>query len=122
MATLYDTNGYVDPFKKTHFNELNEKTDDKYGRLRGVFEAAIDQASNGKGKERHANDDEPFEDQQIVEIAKRLSGNIAAGPLQQVVKKVYESGRLTKENAIKELLGAQNYLAAAIIVYEDSPD
>ena len=52
----------------------------EYSRLESVFKMAVEQASEGKGKERHATVGESFEHQQIVEIGKRLSGNIAAGP------------------------------------------
>lgn len=41
-------------------------------------------------------------------------------PLGQAVKKIYESQRLpTKQPAIAELLGAINYIAAAVIVLEE---
>lgn len=93
---------------------------DEYSRLSGVFQAALEQASEGKGKARHANKGERFEDQQIVEIAMRLSGNPAAGPLFQAVKKIYESGRFDNSGAaVNELYGAIVYIAAAIIVMED---
>lgn len=89
-----------------------------YEGLQNVFKNAVEQASAGKGKERHATEGESFEEQQIVEIGKRLQGNPAAGPLYQAVKKIYESGRLPKERAIAELRGALNYTAAAIILRE----
>lgn len=84
-----------------------------YVALGMVYAEAIDQAAMGKGKERHASD-ENFEDQQIVEINKRLGSE--DGALFQAVKKIYESKRLPFERAKAELLGAMNYLAAAIIV------
>lgn len=88
-----------------------------YQSLKSVFNEAVDQAENGKGKERHASG-EPFENQQIVEIAVRLKDHPMAGPLQQVVKKIYESGRLGYEKGRIELLGAINYLAAAVIGWD----
>lgn len=91
-------------------------TDIAYASLRHVLDKAFSQASEGKGKERHAEEGEPFEKQQIVEIGKRLQGNAAAGPLFQAVKKIYESGRLDDEKGIHELYGAINYIAAAIIL------
>ena len=93
-----------------------------YGRLKSVQRRAYEQASAGKGKERHATAGEAFEDQQICEISRRLKGHAAGGPLFQVVKKSYESGRLPKQRAIAELLGAMNYLAAAIIIMDELPE
>lgn len=95
-----------------------DELDDGYELLRGVLAKAVDQAKNGKGKERHAVDGEAFEDQQILEICERL-GNPGFA-LGQVVKKVYESTRLPPERAEAELLGAINYLAAAIIYLEQT--
>ena len=83
-----------------------------YSSLKKVLDEALLQASEGKGKERHASDGEAFEDQPICEIARRLDG----GPLYQVVKKVYESVRLPGEAGVRELLGAINYIAAEIIL------
>ena len=84
-----------------------------YFSLSAVFEEAFQQASNGKGKERHASEGEAFEDQPICEMARRLGHS---GPLYQAVKKIYESQRLEGERGVRELLGAINYIAAAIIV------
>ena len=89
---------------------------DDYSLLDVVLSDARNQAASGKGKERHAVDGEPFERQQICEIGRRLRGNVAAGPLFQAVKKVYESGRLEGEAGVAELLGAINYISAAVIL------
>ena len=89
----------------------------KYDSLYKVLLSAYNQASNGKGKERHQlNDDEPFEKQKICEIARRLSTDYNLG---QAVKKIYESKRLTDGRDIAELYGAINYIAAAIIVKQE---
>ena len=94
--------------------ELNPKYDSLYK----VLLAAYNQASNGKGKERHQlNDDEPFENQKICEIARRLSADYNLG---QAVKKIYESKRLADGRDIAELYGAINYIAAAIIVKQEN--
>jgi hypothetical protein len=90
----------------------------KYAALDKVLQGAYDQASTGKGKERHA-DDEPFENQKICVINRWLSGSPVAGALFQAVKKTVESSRLSGERAINELRGAINYLAAAIILLEE---
>ena len=93
--------------------ELNPKYDSLYK----VLLSAYNQASNGKGKERHQlNDDEPFENQKICEIARRLSVDYNLG---QAVKKIYESKRLADQRDIAELYGAINYIAAAIIVKQE---
>lgn len=92
----------------------------QYRSLENVFMDALKQASEGKGKERHALPDEPFEKQQICEVARRLRGHTAAGVLFQAVKKIYESGRLPPDAGIKELHGAMNYIAAAIIVMDET--
>lgn len=88
-----------------------------YDSLRSVLDEAFAQASKGKGKERHAySDEEPFEKQPICEICTRL-GSID-GALFQAVKKIYECKRLPSERAVNELLGAINYIAAAVILLE----
>ena len=84
-----------------------------YESLKNVLDLAFEQASQGKGKERHAEADEPFERQIICEVTRRAG---LGYPLGQAVKKVYESQRLGGERGIAELLGAINYLAAAVIV------
>lgn len=89
---------------------------DEYRLLELILMEAKGQAASGKGKERHAVDGELFEDQQICEIGRRLSGNVAAGPLFQAVKKIYESGRVSPDSGVHELLGAINYIAAAIVL------
>jgi len=97
--------------------ELNPKYDSLYK----VLLAAHNQAGNGKGKERHQlNDEEPFENQKICEISRRLGSNDYN--LGQAVKKIYESKRLPKDRAISELLGAINYIAAGIIILEESKE
>ena len=83
-----------------------------YQALDGVLEDALEQAAYGKGKERHATG-EPFHEQPICAITRRLG---LAYPLGQAEKKIEESQRLCDDAAIFELLGAINYLAAAIIV------
>lgn len=84
-----------------------------YESLKNVLDRAFEQASHGKGKERHAEADEPFERQIICEVTRRAG---LGYPLGQAVKKVYESQRLGGDRGIAELLGAINYIAAAVIV------
>lgn len=93
---------------------LNE---DPYQKLKNVLDAAYDQAKNGKGQDRHAySNDERFENQIICEVARRVGNGYQLG---QAVKKIYESQRLSTEGAIEELLGAINYIAAAVIVLRE---
>lgn len=76
---------------------------------------AHDQAASGKGHERHVTGDESFEEQIICSL-QREGYDFARGQCQ---KKVHESLRLPPDAAIRELLGAINYLAAAIIGLEE---
>lgn len=89
--------------------------DKGYEQLASVLADAIDQAASGKGSKRHAKDGEPFEQQKICEITRRVGLGYPLGP---AVKKAQESLRLGKRGPA-ELLGAINYLAAAVIVMEE---
>ena len=84
-----------------------------YGRLDAVLKRASDQASTGKGSERHA-DGQSFEEQPIMWIEREFR----SFQLGQAVKKIHESQRLAPEAAARELLGAINYLAAKVIALE----
>lgn len=89
----------------------------EYTELERVLMAALSQAQDGKGAERHARPGERFEDQQIVKVGEWL-GNTGF-QVGQGVKKAIESTRLpTAERRIKELLGAINFLAAAVLIEE----
>lgn len=74
---------------------------------------AVAQASRGKGADRHAEKGEPFSDQLIMSIPKRLGEGGECFCLGQALKKICESRRLPPGRARAELLGAINYLAAA---------
>lgn len=84
-----------------------------YESLARVLQEALDQAAAGKGKERHANEGEAFEDQQIVQLGEWLGSNHFQ--LGQAAKKLLESARLPPDRARREILGAINYAAAAVI-------
>jgi len=90
------------------------RKDDGYDILRDVLQLAVDQASVGKGKERHANG-KPFDRQPIMEIGRMVGSGY---PLGQAMKKAQESSRLPPDRAKAELLGAINYLAAAYLLLE----
>lgn len=81
-----------------------------------VIQGALNQVANGKGKERHAND-EPFDQQTICQTARHHGVGFVTG---QAEKKGREQHRLPKDRAIAELEGAINYLVAAIIVRGES--
>lgn len=74
---------------------------------------AVAQAARGKGADRHAEKGEPFSDQLIMSIPKRLGDGGECFCLGQALKKICESRRLAPAPARAELLGAINYLAAA---------
>jgi len=95
-----------------------------YAKLTGVLNAALNQASEGKGAERHANG-KAFDDQPICATSRLLEeapGKIA-GPAFQAVKKIIEAGGMSskgkKDAAIHELYGAINYVAAMIILLSE---
>lgn len=98
---------------------LSDIIDGDYDSLRAVLLAAFDQASQGKGRERHA-EDKPFDKQDICQEARDLG---LAFPLGQARKKLKEALKLLDirghEAAIAECLGAINYAAAAVIVLQE---
>ena len=85
-----------------------------YEQLAKVLDDALAQAQAGKGKERHAAEGEAFHDQQIVQLCEWMGST--QGDVFQAAKKAIESTRLPAARAEAELLGAINYLAAAVIV------
>jgi hypothetical protein len=88
----------------------------EYASLHRVLIAALNQAATGKGKERHAKAGEPFEQQKICEITRRVG---LGYPLGQAIKKAEESLGLGIDAGIRENLGAINYLAAAVLIMEE---
>lgn len=83
---------------------------DNYKSLKKVLDLALQQASEGKGKERHANN-EPFTEQLIFQIEKWVK----SFQLGQAIKKIVECQRLPRSMAQAEILGAINYLCAYFI-------
>ena len=111
----------VDPVPTPIPEQCYLKVDNpSYSSLKRVLDMAYDQASSGKGKERHANND-TFESQPICQIP-RYQGSIdfVTG---QAIKKCLEVTKLpTVDAKIRELLGAINYIAAGIIVLQEGSD
>lgn len=89
-----------------------------YASLRRILDMALEQASSGKGDERHANG-RSFDEQPMQRITEMLGIGF---PLGQAVKKSQEAKGMTDRGqhdaAIRELLGAINYLAGAVMALE----
>ena len=90
-----------------------------YEPLAAILREAHDQAAKGKGIERHGNG-KPFVDQPIMAIGRMCGVGFQTG---QIQKKVQEAttmaGRGDNAAAIRELLGAINYSAAAILLIRE---
>jgi hypothetical protein len=115
MIFAFNTAQYGSPDPLTEPVPDVPPCEDGYDRLRAVFDAALHQASEGKGKERHADPDVPFEEQGMIRRNKKFRGFC----LGQVDKKCEESLRLAPPHAIHELLGAIVHIAGEIITIED---
>lgn len=85
-----------------------------YESLIEVLIRAYDQASIGKGAERHGKD-KPFTEQPMQHLIELYGQGFALG---QAGKKMQEALRLPHDAAIRELLGAINYIAGAVIHME----
>jgi hypothetical protein len=85
-----------------------------YTSLADVLARAFEQASGGKGKERHATD-LPFNQQPMQTLAGLYGPGFLLG---QAAKKSQESQRLPAGRDVAELLGAINYLAGTVIYLE----
>lgn len=96
-------------------NKYNMETPG-YEALADVLVRAFKQASEGKGKERHAGEGVPFERQPMSTI--NIEQGSIDGFLYQARKKALEAKRLPDGRAQAELLGAINYLAGAIIALD----
>lgn len=96
---------------------LQQTPKDPYSSLSEILDLAYLRASEGKGKERHA-DDKNFEDQDICEEL-RIFDSISPA-LFQIRKKTKETRKLSKEQSINELLDTIVYSAAAVLVLKES--
>lgn len=85
-----------------------------YESLIEVLLRAYDQAAVGKGAARHAQD-KPFDEQPMQKLIDLYGPGFALG---QAGKKMQEAMRLEHDAAIRELLGAINYIAGAVINME----
>jgi hypothetical protein len=98
----------MDDFQVTH----GVDRDSNYTILADVLQRAFQQAASGKGAERHGQD-LPF-DKQPMQTISQLVGS-QDGLIYQAMKKAQESQRMPVDRAVRELLGAINYLAGAVI-------
>jgi len=106
----------VDIASKPDRSMLTIEVPKGYEKLLNVLVAALDQAANGKGKDRHASAGVQFEDQPMSSISRTLGS--VDGMLYQASKKAGESRRLQDGRAQAEILGAINYLAGVHIAYD----
>lgn len=84
-----------------------------YHTLANTLLDAYTQAAFGKGKERHAIGETPFDVQPMANINRQLGS--VHGFIYQAHKKSLEAMRLPHGRDINELLGSINYLAGAVI-------
>ena len=104
---------YEDPRERELPQAPPPRIEPGYERLASVFQAALDQAQRGKGKERHAND-LPFHEQRMQALSDAL--NSAKGMAYQACKKVTEGvDHPTYEQQERELLGAIVYIGGMIV-------
>ena len=103
----------------TEEKDTLEFSEPNYATLARILKMAYDQASAGKGKERHANG-RKFDDQPIMTIAKDHGLGYQTGQAEKKLKEAHTLLKLKgKEAAIRELLGVINYTAAAIAFIEN---
>ena len=89
--------------------------DPPYAPLRRVLDLALDQASAGKGAQRHGQG-KAFDRQPMLEIGRMVGPGFCLG---QAIKKAQEASRMQPDAAQRELLGAINYLAGAYLLLEE---
>jgi hypothetical protein len=87
----------------------------EYSDLFEVLRDALEEAQEGKGAVRHGNG-LPFTEQPALTITRAVGRGF---PLGQAMKKIQESQRMDDDAAKRELLGAINYLAAAILSFDE---
>lgn len=91
-------------------------------RLENIFDEALDQVNQGKGNERHGNGQD-FLDQPWVSITKTHGVGFLTG---QAQKKIMEAVKNKEDTNYlwykREILGAINYLAMALLYEENSDD
>lgn len=93
-----------------------------YESLEKALGDAYRQASEGKGKERHAGG-KPFDRQPIMEIGRMVGPGFGLG---QAMKKAQEAARMIDRgnpmHARQEILGAINYLASVVMLIDEQTE
>jgi len=85
-----------------------------YNELQDIFQLALRRAAVGKGAIRHAEENQPFERQQICDD---LRGTDKSAAIFQIRKKAREVLRLSRrQDKVNELLDVCVYAAAAVLV------
>lgn len=104
----------------TNSDEVNRRVLESfpgYNKLQDIFQLALLRAAIGKGRIRHADENQPFEKQQICED---LRGTDKSAAIFQIRKKAKEVLRLPRKlDKVNELLDICVYAAAAVIVLEE---
>jgi hypothetical protein len=90
----------------------------EYSDLFEVLRDALEQAQEGKGEARHGNG-LSFTEQPALTITRAVGLGF---PLGQAMKKIQECQRMDPDAAKRELLGAINYLAAAVLFLDENAD
>lgn len=117
-----------EPIRKT-LAEMSQEVDDAwldrwstltpYASLAAILDAALAQASEGKGKERHANG-KPFLEQPIMEIGRMVG---PGGHAYQIAKKAQEAVGMAARGeyaaAEAEMLGVIVYAAADVLLLRE---
>ena len=106
----------VDDLNAANWHNVNVK--DGYYPLFAVLNDALNEAQVGKGEERHGNG-LSFTEQPALTITRAVGLGF---PLGQAMKKIQESQRMDTDAAKRELLGAINYLAAAVLFLDEGAE
>ena len=112
-----------DPICDCWLEDVDEGTEEfrsvfvkpEYSDLFEVLRDALEEAQEGKGAVRHGNG-LSFTDQPALTITRAVGLGF---PLGQAMKKIQESQRMDPDAAKRELLGAINYLAAAVLFLDE---
>lgn len=92
-----------------------------YASLDNVLRAAFSQAADGKGRQRHNSRNVSFDRQPIMEIGRMCGLGYPAGQAQKKTQEAVSMfNRREYRQAEAELLGAINYLAAAILLIRET--
>jgi hypothetical protein len=97
-----------------HYELSRSPTPANYIGLQAVLDRAFEQAAYGKGADRHGQG-QAFEEQPMQKLIQLYGTGFALG---QAGKKMQEAQRMGTDAAVRELLGAINYIAGTIVHLE----